>query len=41
MVAGEPGENLRLPRVRDSWWLLLIALVIMAGSLALTVSTLG
>ena len=41
MVAGESGETLRLPRLRDSWWLLLIALVILVGSLAFTVSTLG
>lgn len=40
-VAGEPGETLRLPRLRDSWWFLLIALVILVGSLAFTVSTLG
>lgn len=41
LEAGEPGETLRLPRLRDSWWLLLIALLVLAGSLAFTVSTLG
>jgi len=41
MVAGGPGETLRLPRLRDSWWLLLIALLVLAGSLAYTVNTLG